>query len=70
MGGRLMHRAERAGFSMLEISDHEKDGRLFCYRCQTFHPATEFGEDNRRWDRTTGSCRRSLNAAKGRKVVE
>ncbi len=59
----MAHRAERAGFSPLEISDHEKDGRCFCYRCQTFHPATEFGVDNSRMDRTAGSCRQSLNAA-------
>lgn len=56
------HRAERAGYSRLEISDHESSGRRFCYRCQAWHPVGAFGVDNRRFDRLTTSCRRSLNA--------
>jgi hypothetical protein len=45
-------------------------GYLFCFRCQGFHPAGDFGTDKSRIGGKAGSCLRSLREArKSREAV-
>jgi hypothetical protein len=56
--------AARAGMGVNEYVDRLDRGYLFCYRCQGFHLAGEFGTDSSRADGKAGSCRRSLRDAR------
>lgn len=56
--------AERAGMGVNEYIDRLDRGLLFCYRCQAFHPAADFGADQSRVGGKAGSCRRSVRAAR------
>jgi hypothetical protein len=60
----LERAAERAGMGANEYTDRLDRGDLYCYRCQAFHPAGEFGSDRSRIGGKAGSCRRSLGDAR------
>jgi hypothetical protein len=57
--------AARAGTSTGEFLEHLEQGELYCYRCQGFHPADEFGPGSRRGPGVKAtSCLRSIRAGR------
>jgi hypothetical protein len=61
--GALKAAATRAGLGVNEYLDRLNAGLLYCWRCQDWHAAEEFGKDSSRSSGRAASCRRSKNAA-------
>ena len=61
--GALKTAAARAGVGVNEYLDRLNRGLLYCWRCQDWHSAEEFGKDSSRSSGRAASCRRSKNAA-------
>lgn len=59
----LRRMASRAGLSTTEYRERLNRGLRYCWRCQDWHPCSDFGKDASRWDGLRRSCRRSINAA-------
>lgn len=55
--------ATRVGLGINEYIDRLNKGLLYCWRCQDWHDAEEFGKDASRPSGRNPSCRRSKNAA-------
>ena len=55
--------AARAGVGVGEYQARLRQGLLWCYRCQDWHPAEEFPADARRHSGRAGSCRQAIRAA-------
>ena len=55
--------AARAGVSVGEYQARLRQGLLWCYRCQDWHPAEAFPADARRHSGRAGSCRQAIRAA-------
>jgi len=68
--GALKAAATRAGLGVNEYIDRLNRGLLYCWRCQDWHDADEFGQDASRSSGHAASCRRSRNAARDRKNPE
>lgn len=60
--GQLKGIATRTGLGVNEYLDRLSKGLLYCWRCQDWHQAEEFGKDSSRASGRTSSCRRSKNA--------
>lgn len=67
--GALRTAAARVGLGVNEYIDRLNKGLRYCYRCQDWHKADEFGKDAGRPDGLARSCRRSKNAAARRAYV-
>ena len=61
--GALKAAATRAGLGVNEYIDRLNAGLLYCWRCQDWHDAEEFGKDKSRASGRAASCRRSKNDA-------
>jgi 5-methylcytosine-specific restriction endonuclease McrA len=68
--GALKAAATRTGLGVNEYIDRLNMGLLYCWRCQGWHAADEFGKDSTRPSGRAASCRRSIAAARGRKNPE
>lgn len=62
--GALKRAAARADLGVNEYIDRLNAGLLYCWRCQDWHAADEFGKDSSRVSGRESSCRRSRNAAR------
>lgn len=65
--GALKAAATRAGLGVNEYIDRLNAGLLYCWRCQDWHDAEQFGSDRSRTSGRAASCRRSIAAARTRK---
>lgn len=65
--GALKAAAARMGLGVNEYIDRLNAGLLYCWRCQGWHDAEEFGKDRSRVRGRAASCRRSIAAARKRK---
>jgi hypothetical protein len=61
--GALKTAAARTGLGVNEYLDRLNAGFLYCWRCQDWHKADEFGKDASRSTGRDASCRRSRSAA-------
>jgi len=68
--GALKAAATRTGLGITEYVDRLNAGFLYCWRCQDWHVADEFGKDSSRISGRAASCRKSIAAARGRKNPE
>jgi hypothetical protein len=55
--------AARAGVGVGEYQARLRQGLLWCYRCQDWHPAEAFPADARRHSGRAGSCHHAIRAA-------
>jgi 5-methylcytosine-specific restriction endonuclease McrA len=60
--GALKAAATRVGLGVNEYVDRLNAGLLYCWRCQDWHDAEEFGKDASRARGRASSCRKSLSA--------
>lgn len=67
--GALKTAAARVGLGVNEYLDRLNKGHRYCYRCQDWHGADQFGKDASQPDGLARSCRRSKNAAARRRYT-
>lgn len=63
VAGALKRRSIQAGVSVEVLLEHERRNEFWCYRCRTFHPRAEFGDDRARGDGRERCCKESRNLA-------
>jgi 5-methylcytosine-specific restriction endonuclease McrA len=68
--GALKAAATRTGLGVNEYIDRLNAGFLYCWRCQDWHVADEFGKDSSRVSGRAASCRKSIAAVRKRKNPE